>query len=134
MVPSILNDSTTFSLDFEGSVLPETSNIEKKCIWKFLVFLIVKKDSQDLFFQILGSVLGSVWESLLEPGVNFGFSFGARGVKTCDIRSSIFVFFLEGAFSQFGLAFCFQNHLFYDGVFQNLAFRSRVRPKVPQTC
>ena len=81
MVPSILNDGTAFSLDVEGSVLPETSKIEKKCIWKFLVLLIVKQDSQDLFFQILGSVLGSVWESLLEPGVNFGFSFGDRGCK-----------------------------------------------------
>ena len=100
MVPSILNDSTTFSLDFEGSVLPETSKIEKKCIWKFLVLLIVKKNSQDLFFQILGSVLGSVWESLLEPGVNFGFSFGARGCKNMWHKVIYFCFFSgRGLFS-----------------------------------
>ena len=77
MVPLILNDSTSFWLDFEGSGLPETSKIDKKCVWKFLVFLIVEKDSQDLFFQIFGSVLVSV----LEPGVHFGVSFGARGCK-----------------------------------------------------
>ena len=30
VVPSILNDSTAFWLDFEGSVLPETSKIDNK--------------------------------------------------------------------------------------------------------
>ena len=29
MVPAILNDSTAFWSDFEGSVLPETSKIDK---------------------------------------------------------------------------------------------------------
>ena len=134
MVPSILNDSTAFSLDFEGSVLPETSKIEKKCIWKFLVFLIVKKHSQDLFFRSWAPFWGQFWTHFWSPGSILGSVLEPGAVKTCDIRSSIFVFFLEGAFSQFGLAFCLQNHLFYDGVFQNLAFRSRLTPKVPQTC
>ena len=30
------------------------------------------------------------------------------------------------AFSHFGLAYCLQNHMFADGVFQNLTLRSRV--------
>ena len=30
VVPSILNDSTTFWLDFEGPGLPETSEIDEK--------------------------------------------------------------------------------------------------------
>ena len=34
--------------------------------------------------------------------------------------------------SKFGFAFSFENHMFYDGVFQNLAFYSRVGPKVPR--
>ena len=134
MLPSILNDSTSFWLDFAGSRLPETSESKKNCVWKFLSFLILKKNVEDRFFQISGSILTSV----LEPGA----------AKKCDIRYSIFLFFFwkglflnsgslslsKDAFSHFGLAFSLQNHVFYDGVFQNLAFRSRMKPKVPQTC
>ena len=32
VVPSILNDSTTFLLDFEGPGLPETAKLEKKML------------------------------------------------------------------------------------------------------
>ena len=132
--PSILNDSTSFWLDFAGSRLPETSKIEEKLRLEISVFFKTEKNVEDRFFQISGSILTSV----LEPGA----------AKKCDIRYSIFVFFFwrglflnsgslslsKDAFSHFGLAFSLQNHVFYDGVFQNLAFRSRVKPKVPLTC
>ena len=134
MQPSILNDSTSFWLDFAGSRLPETSKIEEKLRLQISVFFNTEKNVEDRFFQILGSILTSV----LEPGA----------AKKCDIRYSIFVFFFwrglflnsgslslsKDAFSHFGLAFSLQNHVFYDGVFRNLAFRSRVKSKVLQTC
>ena len=120
MLPSILNDSTSFWLDFAGSRLPETSKIEEKLRLEISVFFSTEKNVEDRFFQISGSILTSV----LEPGA----------AKKCDIRSSIFCVFLRGTFSQCGLAVSLQNHVFYDGVFQNLAFRSRVKPKVLQTC
>ena len=119
MLPSILNDSTAFWLDFEGSGLPETSEIDEKLSLEVPCFFSNKKNAQDLFFQISGSILGSV----LEP----------RPANKCEMRASIFGFFLEGAFSKFGLAFSLQKHVFYEGVFQNLAFRSRVGSKVPHT-
>ena len=56
------------------------------------------------------------------------------------IEITLFVFFLgffgvflEGAFSKFVLGFSLQKHVFYEGVFQNLAFRSRLASKVPHT-
>ena len=97
MEPSILNDSTSFWLDFAGSRLPETSKSEEKLRLEISVFFNIEKNVEDRFFQISGSILTSV----LEPGA----------AKKCDIRYSIFVFFLEGSFSQFGLAFSFQGSL-----------------------
>ena len=91
MVPSILNDSTAFWLDFEGPGLPEISKIVKKMSLEIPCFFNNKKMPRTCFFQISGSILGSV----LEP----------RPANKCEIRSSIFGFFLEGAFSKFGLAF-----------------------------
>ena len=63
-----------------------------------------------------GSFLGSLGHFLGSPWTPLGPMF--------------FGFFLEGAFFKFWLAFCFEKHVFYEGVFQKLAFRSRVRPKV----
>ena len=60
--------------------------------------------------------------SVLEP----------RPANKCEIRASIFGFFLEGAFSKFGLVFSLQKHVFYEGVFQNLAFCARVAPNYSQ--
>ena len=114
-----MNDSTAFWLDFEGSVLPETSKIEQKLSLEIPCFFNNEKMPRTCFFQISGSILGSV----LEP----------RPANKWEIRASIFGFFLEGAFSKFVLGFSLQKHVFYEGVFQNLAFRSRVGSKVPHT-
>ena len=67
MVPSILNDSTSFWLDFEGSGLPETSKIDEKLSLEVPCFFSSKKNAQDLFFS--------------DFGVHFGLSFGAPGCK-----------------------------------------------------
>ena len=52
------------------------------------------------------------------------------GLPSDAIGAQVFCFFPEGAFSKFGLAFSLENYMFYDGVFQNLAFRSRMRPNI----
>ena len=64
MLPSILNDSTSFWLDFAGSRLPEASKIKEKMNREISVFFNREKGSQYLFFCMPGSILGSV----LEPG------------------------------------------------------------------
>ena len=73
MVPSILNDSTAFWLDFEGSGLPEKMSLEIPCFFRN------KKDAQDLFFS--------------DFGVHFGVSFGAPGGKKMSINIPFFCFF-----------------------------------------
>ena len=50
MVPSILNDSTMFLLDFEGPGLPETVKLEKKMLLENCCFLSLEQIFQDLFF------------------------------------------------------------------------------------
>ena len=67
VVPSILNDSTAFWLDFEGPGLPETSKIVKKMSLEILCFFISKRNAQDLFFS--------------DFGVHFGVSFGFPACK-----------------------------------------------------
>ena len=67
MVPSILNDSTAFWLDFEGSGLPETSEIDEKLNLEVPCFFNNKKNAQDLFFS--------------DFGVHFGVGFGAPACK-----------------------------------------------------
>ena len=84
MLPSILNDGTTFWLDFGGSRLPETSKSEEKLRLEISVFFSTEENVEDRFFQISGSILTSV----LEPGA----------AKKCDIRYYIFVFFSGGVF------------------------------------
>ena len=63
VVPSILNDSTTFWLDFEGSVLPEISKIHKTVSLEILCFFSNEKKRPGPVF--------------LDFGVHFGISFGA---------------------------------------------------------
>ena len=92
MLPSILNDSTSFWLDFAGSRLPETSKIEEKLRLEISVFFKTEKKCRRPVFP--------------DFGVHFDVSFGARGCK------KMLFFFLEGSFSQFGLAFCFQGRIF----------------------
>ena len=65
MVPSILNDSTAFWLDFEVSVLPETSKSDKKLNLEIPCFFSSEKNAQDLFFS--------------DFCVHFGVSFGSLG-------------------------------------------------------
>ena len=43
MVPSILNDSTTFLLDFEGPGLPETAKLEKKMLLEIYCFFSLEQ-------------------------------------------------------------------------------------------
>ena len=117
MVPSILNDSTAFWRDFEGPGLPESRKIEKKMLLEFCCFFIDKIIRQNRFLWISGSILGSVFEP--------------RPAKKVSDRVFFFGSFSGAAYSKFGLGFSLQNHVFYEGVFQNLAFRSRVGPKVP---
>ena len=68
MLPSILNDSTAFWLDFEGSRLLETSKINKKMHWEISVFFSGEK-----------SFPGAVF---LRVGVHFGISFRARSCNS----------------------------------------------------
>ena len=93
MLPSILNDSTSFWLDFAGSRLPETSKSEEKLRLEMSVFFHTEENVEDRFFQISGSILTSV----LEPGA----------AKKCDIRYSIFVFFSGGVFFSIRARFLF---------------------------
>ena len=111
-------DPTVFWRDFEGQGLPETSKIEKKMLLEFCCFFIDKIIRQGSFF--------------MDFGVHFGVSFGAPGCKKNAERIFFFGFVSGGAHSKFGLAFSLQNHVFYEGVFQNLAFCSKGGPKVPQ--
>ena len=92
MLPSILNDSTSFWLDFAGSRLPETSKIEEKLRLEISVFFNTENKCRKPVFP--------------DFGVHFDVSFGARSCK------KMLFFFLEGSFPQFGLAFCFQGRLF----------------------
>ena len=98
MVPLILNDSTAFWLDFEGSVFPETSKSDKKLNLEIPCFFNSEKMPRTCFFQISVSILGSV----LEPRA---FIFGS-------IRSSFFGFFLEGPFLNSGSLFLFKSMCF----------------------
>ena len=118
MVPSFLIDPTVIWLDFEGPGLPESWKIEKTCVWNLVVFFVVTKIRQ-----------GSVF---MDFGFHFGVSFGAPGCKTNANRVFFFCSFSGGAHSKFGLAFSVKKHVFYEGVFQNLAFYSRMGPKVIQ--
>ena len=52
--------------------------------------------------------------------------------KCCFPGGLLSEYFSRGCYSKFGLSFSFVFHLFYEGVFQNLAFRSRVEPKGPR--
>ena len=74
MLPSSLNDSTTFWLDFEGSRLLETSKINKKMHPEFSVFFCREKNFPGLVF--------------LPTGVRFGIRFGARSCTS----GSLFLF------------------------------------------
>ena len=65
MVPSILNDSTAFWLDFEGPGLPETSKIVKQMSLEITCFFSREKICPGLVFS--------------DFGVHFGVSFGAPG-------------------------------------------------------
>ena len=67
MVPSILNDSTAFWLDFEGPVLPEFSKIDKKMNLEISCFFNREKIFPEPVFS--------------DFGVHFGVSFGAPGGK-----------------------------------------------------
>ena len=67
MLPSILNDSTSFWLDFAGSRLPEASKIKKKMNREISVFLIEKKIPRFVFLHV---------------GVHFGISFRARSCNS----------------------------------------------------
>ena len=69
MVPSILNDSTAFWLDFEGSGLPETSKINKKMRLEISCFFNNEKRFPGPVFSDFG----------VSFGISFGVSFGARG-------------------------------------------------------
>ena len=64
MLPSILNDSTSFWLDFAGSRLPEASKIKEKMNREISIFFNREKRFPGLFFCMSWSILGSV----LEPG------------------------------------------------------------------
>ena len=65
--PSILNDSTSFWLDFAGSRLPETSKSEEKLRLEISVFFNTEKKCRRPVFP--------------DFGVHFDVSFGARGCK-----------------------------------------------------
>ena len=118
MVALFLIDPTVIWLDFEAPGLPESREIEKKMLLEFCCFLVIKKYARDRFLWISGFILGSV----LEP----------RAAKKVSDRVFFFGSFSGGAHSKFRLPFSLKNHVFYEGVFQNLAFCSRVGPKVPQ--
>ena len=118
MVASFLIDPTVIWLDFEGPGLPESRKIEKKMLLFFRCFSSDKKIRP-----------GSVF---MDFGVHFRVSFGAQGCNKNANRVFFFCSFSGGGYSKFGLAFSIKNHVFYEGVFQNLAFCSRVEPKVPQ--
>ena len=66
-------------------------------------------------------ILGCLWASLLDP----------RGTPNTEIRIPFLVLFLEGVRGGFGAPFSLINHVFYEGVFLNLAFCSRVGLKGP---
>ena len=68
MLPSILNDSTAFWLDFEGSRLLETSKINKEVHSAISVYFCSEK-----------SFPGAV---ILRVGVHFGISFRARSCNS----------------------------------------------------
>ena len=116
MVASFLIDPTVIWLDFEAPGLPESRKIEKKMLLFFRCFSSDKKIRP-----------GSVF---MDFGVRCRVSFGAPGCKKNANRVFFFCFFSGGAHSKFGLAFSLKKHVFYEGVFQNLAFCSRVGPKV----
>jgi hypothetical protein len=118
VVASFLIDPTVIWLDFEAPGLPESRKIEKKMLLFFRCFSSDKKIRP-----------GSVF---MDFGVHCRVSFGAPGCKTDPNRVFFFCSFSGGAHSKFGLAFSLKKHVFYEGVFQNLAFCSRVEPKVPQ--
>ena len=80
MVPSILNDSTAFWLDFEGSVFPETWKIEQKLSLEIPCFFSSGKKCPGPVF--------------LDFGVHFGVSFGALGSSF----SQLLEFFFKGWF------------------------------------
>ena len=115
MVPSFLIDPTMIWLDFEGPGLPESRNIEKKMLLAFCCFFGSKKIRQGTVF--------------IDFGLHFEVSFGAPGLQK---NTLLLDSFSGGAHSKFGLSFSLENHVFYEGVFQNLAFYSRAGPKVPQ--
>ena len=73
---SILNDSTAFLLDLEGSVFPETSKIEQKLSLEIPCFFNSEK-------KFPGAVF-------LDFGVHFGVSFGALGSSFSQLLGSFF--------------------------------------------
>ena len=114
MVPSILNDSTAFWRDFEGPGLPENKKIEKKMLLDFCCFFSREKICPTPVF--------------LDFGSHFGVSFGAPAHQKITKMFFLFGFFYGGGHSKFGFPCSLENRVFYEGVFQNLAFCSRVRP------
>jgi hypothetical protein len=73
VVPSILNDSTAFWLDFEGpGLLGGLEKQEKTASKKILIFRCEKRRPK-LFFMISGSFLGSFWGALWST---LGYLFG----------------------------------------------------------
>ena len=118
MVPSFLIDPTVIWLDFEGPGLPESRKIEKEMLLEFCCVFNNKKIRQGTVF--------------IDFGLHFEVSFGAPGCKKNANRVFFFCSFSGGGYSKFGLAFSLKKHVLYEGVFQNLAFCSRVEPKVPQ--
>ncbi len=62
-VPSILNDSTTFWLDFEGLGHPETKINQEKAYSKILVFLVVGNTAPESYL----SAFGLDFDVILEP-------------------------------------------------------------------
>ena len=118
MVPSFLIDPTMIWHDFDGPGLQESREIEKNMQLEFCWFFNHKNIRPGSFF--------------MDFGIHFRVSLGAPGCKKNANRVFFFCSFSGGAHSKFGLAFSLKKHVFYEGVFQNLAFCSRVEPKVPQ--
>ena len=99
MAASILNDSTTFLLDFEGPGPPETVKLEEKMLLEnCCIFRVEQIFSRIVFFRFRVTFWCQFWR----PGL----------LKERPIGSSFLVFFWRGPFFDLGSLFLLKTMCF----------------------